>query len=169
MQPGSSSQLQDLRMGPRDGGDLNDDVAKCFAAALANNSSLKMLELSGIDISIAGYSALAEVLCDKTNSIASIANSNHTLCSFYCDKSLHPVLASLLRMNANENKEVVVRHKIVTQYLSDVDTAGRFFASMTESILPTAMACIGSDRHGYSALFSVVRNVLLKSCYIVSN
>jgi hypothetical protein len=35
LQPGSSSQLQDLRIGPHDGGDLNDDVVRCFAAALS--------------------------------------------------------------------------------------------------------------------------------------
>lgn len=72
------------------------------------------------------------------------------------------VLAWLLKMNANEYKEVVVHQKIVTHYVSDIDTAGRIFGSMSEVMLPTAIAWIGSDHHGYSALFSVVWNMLLK-------
>ena len=161
LHPSSSSQLQDLRIGSYQQNDVNDEVVKCFAAALTNNTSLTNLAWSYVRISSAGCSALVDAVCDA-NSISGISNSNHTLCSISCGNMLPEVLTSLLRLNANENKAAVVRQKVSAYYLSDMKTAGRVFGSMSETTLPIATSWIGRDRHGYSAMFSVVRNMLLK-------
>jgi hypothetical protein len=161
LHPSSSSQLQDLCIGSYQQNDVNDEVVKCFAAALTNNTSLTNLAWSYVRISSAGCSALVDAVCDA-NSISGISNSNHTLCSISCGNMLPEVLTSLLRLNANENKAAVVRQKVSAYYLSDMKTAGRVFGSMSETTLPIATSWIGRDRHGYSAMFSVVRNMLLK-------
>lgn len=168
MQTSSSSKLTDLRIGgfrrDRSSTVLHDDVIRGFATALANNTTLTYLEVSEINISSSGFSALADVLCNKTDGITSVLKSNHVLSDFDCnDLDQFPNrLSSLLSMNRNENKEEVVRQKIVVHYLSDMETSGHVFGSIPEATLPTAIGWIGRDRHGYSAMFCLVRNMILK-------
>ena len=168
MQASSSSKLIEISIGSalrdRRSTDLHDDVIRGFATALASNTTLKVLEMMGINLSSAGLSALADVLCDMTDGVNSILNSNHALNNFCCDdhEELPPVLDLLLTVNGIENKEEVVRQKIVVHYLSDMETSGHIFGSMPETTLPTAIGWIGRDRDGYSAMFNLVCNMILK-------
>ena len=162
LQASSSSKLTELAIGGRRQTStvLHDDIIRGFATALANNTTLTCLTVEDINISSSGFSALADALYDKSDGVNSIFNSNHTL-GFCCDDFLPPVLDSLLTLNGNENKEEVVHQKIVAHYLSDMETSGHVFGSMPETTLPTAIGWIGRDRHGYSAMFCLVCNMIL--------
>lgn len=163
MHPSSTSKLECLFIGAAHSEEeqniCHDNVVGGFAAALANNTTLTRLEVSGINISNTGYSALVNILCNTTNGIASIYNSNHTLHHMYSGWKRPRELDSMLELNSNANKGEVVHQKIVTFYLSDTETAGRVFGSMSVTILPTAIASIGRDRNGYSAIFHLLRSM----------
>ena len=163
LQASSSSKLTELAIGGRRRTStvLHEDIIRGFATALANNTTLTCLTVEGINISSSGFSALADALYDKSDGVNSIFNSNHTLLGFYYGGLLPPVLDSLLSMNENENKVEVVRQKVVVHYLSDMETSGHVFGSTPETTLPTAIGWIGRGRHGYSAMFCLVRNMIL--------
>jgi Ran GTPase-activating protein (RanGAP) involved in mRNA processing and transport len=167
--PRSTSKLKVLRLGSING-EFDDGALVTFIAALANNDSLKELDVFGLgDFSLNLLDTLVNVLCDKT-SIANVCNSNHSLNIFSPNyESVHDypgaepykiehntLLGTLLDMNKNTDKGEVIRKKLITYFFSDVES---IFGSMDTSIMPNVMEWIGRDRLGYSVMFAICRSV----------
>ena len=166
--PSSTSKLKTLRVGAcqdefTGGHPITNDVVIDLVTALAGNSTLEVLDLNHVDDYVdSALERLIGVLCD-TSSVDSICQSNHTLREFVCNSSDDTVgpseLRSLLEMNEDEDKALVVRKKLLTYFFSDVDNIGPVFGRMATTILPNAMEWIGRDRLGYSAMFEFCRSV----------
>ncbi len=139
---------------------------------MANNDSLKELDVFGLDVSLNLLDTVANVLCDKT-SIANVCNSNHMLNIFSPNYEsvydhygevpekieLNTLLGTLLDINKCTDKGEVIRKKLLTYFFSDVEKIGRIFGSMDTSIMPNVVEWIGRDRLGYSLMFAICRSV----------
>mmetsp|Transcript_4579 Transcript_4579/g.10343 ORF Transcript_4579/g.10343 Transcript_4579/m.10343 type:complete len:616 (-) Transcript_4579:81-1928(-) len=135
-----------------------------FAHALANNTSLKTLQLGNLNprwgnITARGLAALANVLCNKS-SIDSIYSSNHTLQTI-CDSesSLPANLVSSLQLNRNNNKFESARWKILEHYFSDGVKNLQELLEMKLKVMPHAIAWIGRDGTGFPLLYNLVRSM----------
>ena len=104
------------------GNDIGNEGVLVFANALASNSSLETLEISGYGIHIREWvKPFSEILCDKS-SINKTYQSNHILRSVRVDGlgitgSLHH---NLVFLNSNEDKQQVAVYKIL-QYHTHFD------------------------------------------------
>ena len=162
--PNSSSKLRKLCIGCRRNDTeefiINDDVIVDLAAALCDQSTLEVLVLEDFDVSEIGWSALSNALCDASE-IESVCNSNHSLHDItgvvggsIC---IMPEVLELLYMNTHMNKGEVIRRKILSFVLNEKETIGNVFSAIMETVLPSALAWIGRDHHGYSSMFDMLR------------
>ena len=149
---------------------INDENASIIISALAINSCLQILHMNR-QISFATKSRVWEVLsrtlCDMS-SIDSIAfSSNHTLhtCPQYAPKDV----VSLLEMNKHESNAGSARRKILKYKLSEGKSYIHAFAQMPEAVLPCAIGWVGRDRHGYSAMYNLLRCLPSLVCGSCSN
>ena len=145
---------------------IDDDALISFATSLVHNSKLKELILDedsyeDINITIVGWAALSNVLCNKM-SINATFNSNHTLQGIFDNKELdEPKLPSdlraLLQLNRENTKIEAARRKVI-----DVHFSGAFnmqpFVDMNVKEVPHAIAWMARDEHGSSLMYKFVRN-----------
>jgi hypothetical protein len=140
---------------------MNDDTVLDFIHALASNKYLLRLMFRAVDDKRHSLEGIFSVLCDAT-SISSIYGSNHTLIDlqFDCpDWEADSNLDSLLDLNKDDDKNEVIRKKLLVRFFSDVDNIGRTFGPMVTAIIPNAIEWIGRDALGYSAMFDICRGM----------
>jgi len=151
------------------GTDMNDEGLMVLLNALANDTTLKTLVAHpNSSISDIGWKALADLLCDKT-SLNSICMSNHTLRQVYASLGFYSTddppkdhLVSLLKLNENDDKQEVVRHKLIRYYFSNDDggiVKVEEFVVMELEVLPRAIAWIGRDDTGHSLLYKLFQTM----------
>lgn len=94
---------------------IKDEEGLLFAKALAKNSTLETLGLSGSRITSEGWAPFSKLLCD-TSTINNTYLSNHTLQSFgppLYDSSIPDIIESYLTLNYLNNKDQVAVWKIL--------------------------------------------------------
>jgi hypothetical protein len=100
---------------------FNDEVFIEFVDVLSNNTSLQIFLFDDYEITDQIWTALSQILCDKT-SIERVYFSNHTLHNIgSIDTSrtiYHSDIKSLLCLNEDQDKTAVIRQKILTHYFS---------------------------------------------------
>lgn len=142
---------------------IDDERAAVIVSALASNSCLKILHLKCFrttETKDSAWEVLSHLLCD-TSSIDSIAfSSNHTIhtidiCSG--EEGAPEDVISLLEMNKNESNAGSARRKILKYKFSEEKSSMHVFARMPEAVLPCAIGWVGRDRHGYSAMYNLLR------------
>ena len=137
---------------------INDELAIDLANALIHNRSLHTLILGNDSvITEKGWSALANVVCNKSTDVTSIFNSNHTLQTVASrpEGAVPPDLLAYLELNRNENKAEVARQKIINYHFSN---GIEELLDMDLALLPHALAWAGRDLDEVSLLFQVVRS-----------
>jgi hypothetical protein len=145
--------------------EIDDDGFMSMFTALVGNSSLKGLNVryNGkiIDSEVSTY--LSCVLCDKT-SIERTYSSNHTLQSlrgyYSCADFRIDIIgyfSSLLEMNKYDDKVEVARQKILKYHFSGGSGDLHVFDTMSETLMPHAIAWIGRNRIGSTLMFNFVR------------
>jgi len=88
---------------------VDEDVVIGLIMAMANNTTIKILEFDSTKVSESGRNVTTKILCD-TSSIASICNLNHTWQSIVNSHNMIPQdLLSLLVISNNMNKAAVIR------------------------------------------------------------
>jgi len=107
------------------GNDVGDEGALLFANALANNSTLKHLDLDDCGITREGWKSLSKLLCDAST-INNTYLSNHTLQYLGDDLTTNDenprfedVMTDILyylELNENENKQKVAMTKILRHH-----------------------------------------------------
>lgn len=145
--------------------EIDDDGFMSMFTALVGNSSLKGLNVcyNGkiIDSEVSTY--LSCVLCDKT-SIERTYSSNHTLQSlrgyYSCADFRIDIIgyfSSLLEMNKYDDKVEAARQKILKYHFSGGSGDLHVFDTMSETLMPHAIAWIGRNRIGSTLMFNFVR------------
>ena len=143
---------------------LNDEPMLDFIHALEGNTYLRELRVGTIYHPLHLLdNHLISALCDATT-IPSIYQSNHTLCDFDFENSGwegDSDLNLLLDMNKDEDKNAVIRKKLLVRFFSDADNIGRTFGTMITAIIPNAIGWISRDRDalGYSIMFDLCRGM----------
>ena len=145
----------------------DDDILVAFAAALANNKSLSSLVMgdihnrrgNGETISERGWSALANVLYDKS-SIEATHASNHTLqriCYRHDEDQLPNNVLAALRLNRNGGtKTEIAREKIIQHHMLTTNSVNiEAFVDLDASVLPSAISWLGRDCIGHSVLYKL--------------
>jgi len=145
---------------------LNNEVISSFANAIANNNTLKTLDISVYDdnittsnVSARSWSTIANILCN-TSSICSIYNSNHTLSdlgNIGWDVVLPSDLTDYLQLNDNDDKFEVVRQKIIQYHFVNGEENMQEFVDMELGVLSHAMGWAGRNHIGHSLLYQLVR------------
>jgi hypothetical protein len=139
---------------------INDDIMSTFAMALANNTKLKQLDISGRSmrgVTSIGYAAISRMLCD-TSTILSTFNSNHTL--EYIGWVYREDIKSLLTINREYSVSQAARIKIINSHFSGSDINTQVFSDMKLNIRPTAMSWMGRDNGsngGMNLMFQFLR------------
>lgn len=135
---------------------VDEDVVIGLIMAMANNTTIKILEFDSTKVSESGRNVMTKILCD-TSSIASICNLNHTWQSIVNSHNMIPKdLLSLLDISNNMNKAEVIRRKIIVYFFSDTDN-GSFAHMSSTTILPNVIKWIGRDILGYNLMFNFVQ------------
>ena len=163
--------LEDLDL---DCNSIDDNTVVVLTSALANNKTLKRLDLDCCTdeddndlITERGWEAVSSLICNKT-SIMDTYNSNHTLQyihEYYC---YDDNIKLYLPLNENKDKEEVARQKIMqTHFTGADDTTGmQELFDMELEVIPTAIAWIGRPKHidwegknvsGLSTMFNLMR------------
>jgi hypothetical protein len=154
---GSSSTLEELYL---DGCDINEEKALVLIATLAENSSLKKLQVHRAALTDTFWEGLSHLLFDK-ESIESTYSSNHTFCSRYTGTSLPREISSLLKINEHENKLEVAHRKIIGQHFGGGENGGavnHVFASLPEIVLPFVIEYLGrNNQYGLTPMYNAVR------------
>jgi hypothetical protein len=151
---------------------IDDESASIIFSALTSNSALKILHMRCDHryTTARVWGVLSRTICD-TPSIDSIAfSSNHTIhtidiCSE--EEGVPEDLISLLEMNKNDTNAGSARLKILKYKFSEEKSSMHIFARMPEAVLPCAIGWVGKDRHGYSAMYNLLRclpSVVCGSC-----
>jgi hypothetical protein len=170
--PQISSNVTSLKLG---GNNFNDDAVIHFAAALATNKHLNSLVLDGREITDRIWVAFSNVLCNNT-SVQSTYLSNHTLhtletTGYYDGDNWTQVqvpdkIAHVVELNeANQDKVVLARQKIISNHFSDSRINTQAFDVMSVPVLPQAVEWIGRDLLGFSLLYQVSRSVLVPKLF----
>jgi len=153
---------------------ISTEVAVAAVLALANNATVKKLDLSiNPYITSSAGTVVALVLCNKT-SVESTFSSNHTLVklvgSLSEDSDDWYDITSSLKMNENADKSEVAREKILKHHFPMDRTGIQEFARMSETIMPNAIEWTGRNRlsrlslmyelaRGLPTLFEVRREI----------
>jgi len=148
---------------------INDQVLISYANALVNNTTLEHLYFDNTEITITGYIALANVLCNKSSK-ETIHTSNHTLqglflfrfessSSQFVSRDDAHELESLLQLNKNENKVEVVRQKILRYHFCNGSNNIEEFVDMDLGIMPHAISWIGKNEAGLSLLYKLCESM----------
>ena len=140
---------------------IDDEVSVIFADALTNNTALMVMKLEGNQsISSIGWQAFSQLVCNKS-SINDTFHSNHTLHQLLDDENERQVpckeLIDSLRLNRNNNKNEVVRQKILFSHFQGENINLEELLGMESDVMPHAIAWIGKDDMGYSPLYQLVR------------
>jgi len=172
----TSFALEELRL---DGNNINDDTLAVLTSALANNKTLKRLELfcsfSGMErvsITARGFSAVSTLLCNQTR-IIDTYNSNHTLeelglHKYHYEKMNLPHLSSSLELNKNKDKSEVARQKILQTHFSNDTSNMQEFLDMELQVMPPVITWIGRPTpidwkgmkvSGLSTMFNLLRRL----------
>lgn len=126
---------------------------------------MKMLDMRRNSFRLSG-TTVARVLCDRT-SINSTFSSNHTLFAWGVESGqlddpddLDVVfeMESSFGMNRDKNKSAVARKKFLKHHFPGGGGA-KAFLIMPETAMPNAIECIGRDRHGYSLMYDLAREL----------
>lgn len=153
----STSALEELFLEYRN---MNDEKILVLIEALAGNASFKKLQVKGYGVTDGVLKVLSRLLCDKA-SIDGTCASNHTFCRLITERHLPPDISSLLKINENDNKSEVARHKILEQHFigrGNVGTVNHVFASLPEIVLPLAIEYVGrNNNHGLTPMYNAVR------------
>lgn len=140
--------------------EIGNEVAVATVTALAENSTIKVLDMYGNSFGLSG-TVLARVLYDKT-SINSTYSSNHTLVNFLgkleYDTTLDEVTSSL-ELNKDEDKSSVARKKIMKHHFPGGGAGIQAFATIPETAMPNAIEWIGRDNLGYSLMYDLARGL----------
>ncbi|KAL9182980.1 hypothetical protein ACHAXT_004259 [Thalassiosira profunda] len=160
--------LEELNVGGNPS--IDDEVLIAFANAVADNRTVSKLMVAGnrlldndVEVTDRAWEAFGNVLCNR-ESIEGIYLSNHTL-QMISDESdeerlLPERLRSLLQLNRNNTKHEAARQKILLHQICNKEgTDLEAFIGMELSVLPVAMAWIGRDDVGRSALYQLCRTL----------
>mmetsp|Transcript_12989 Transcript_12989/g.28199 ORF Transcript_12989/g.28199 Transcript_12989/m.28199 type:complete len:304 (+) Transcript_12989:3931-4842(+) len=141
---------------------VGDDAAVSFAAALANNNTMKVLDLDCNTISEVGWDAFTQLVCDGS-SLMRTHSSNHTLgylCTSLIDISeFHTGLVRSLHLNRSDNKCDVARKKILKCHFQANDMNLQEIVGMELNVMPSAINWIGRDGMGHSLMFQLARTM----------
>jgi len=170
--------LEELRL---DGNNINDDTLVVLTSALANNKTLKRLELfcpfgiginEVVSITARGFAAVSTLLCNKT-SIIDTYNSNHTLeelglYEYQYEEMNLPDLSSSLELNKNKDKSEVARQKILRTHFSNNTSKMQELLDMELQVMPPVITWIGRPTpidwkgmkvSGLSTMFNLLRRL----------
>lgn len=147
---------------------IDDDVLTAFAAALVNNRSMHTLFINDTHITNRGWAALTNTLCDPLSIEATYA-SNHMLNDVIThsgdDNDLPKDLKTMLRINGRYDimfryifKERAAREKILRCHMSTFNGINDVFVDMDLGVMPFAIAWMGWDDKGHSALYQLFRS-----------
>ena len=141
--PGSIlDRLVELEIG-LEGGGVNDEVLIKVASVLANNSSLKKLSFVGRDLTDVGWSAIENLLCNKS-SIETIYDSNHTLADGMIVGAAPPRVGLLFKLNKGNDKEDVARQKIIQYHFLEGNGCNLHeIMKMDVELIPHVIGCFG--------------------------
>ena len=145
---------------------INDDALVSFANSLVHNSKVKELFLHQNRITLAGWGALSNVLCNRA-SITATFNSNHTLQRVLepgndarAESRFPSDVRTSLQLARENTKIEAARRKILKVHFSG-DLSIQPFIHMNLKALPNAIAWMARDEHGSSLLYKFVRNTTL--------
>lgn len=133
---------------------IDDDGAVAFANSLANNRTLKTLD---IDV---GWMAFSRLVCDSSSIMATIS-SNHTL-SQVCEQqnAIFPTdTVYNLHLNKNDDKTEVTRHKIIRSHFQGENADIQLLLDMELKAMPHAFAWLGRNYVGHSVLYQLIRTM----------
>ena len=144
---------------------INDHALVSFIDALKNNKTLRRFEISGNDdITVAGYEAFADLLCN-TSSIMDTYHSNHTLLDDECydgytgdDDYEYIILCHRFGLHFGINRDNSVsqaaRLKIIISHFSGNKINLQPFTAMDSSILPFAIAWMANAEYSGRAQYT---------------
>jgi len=139
---------------------VGDEVANDLGRVLCQNTSLKMLNISGNNITDEGWRAIANGLCNKASINSVCTSSNHTLWEVYgFEDEYSDELDSLLELNKNGNKFEVVRAKLLRYHFLDDEVKIDEFLGMKLELVPHAMAWIARDGIGLPLMQELVKSM----------
>ena len=144
-------------------GGVDEEGLSTIASGLANNTTLKTLDIEVYDLSFECSNPIAKALCDAS-SIEGIHRSNHTLQEMNPAllETLHDLeefdmVSDCLKNNKNANKQEVIRKKIARYYfIGDYDMSP--FADMPVTLIPEVLSLIeGEDINRQYAIFQMLK------------
>merc|ERR1719253_922357 len=126
---------------------ISDDTAFSLANSLNGNSKLTELLLDENRITIDGWSAFSQVLCNTT-SIMSTYQSNHTVQKLLVKRQMLPEnVRAILRLNRDNSQSEAARLEVIKAHFQGGFTTPPFL-NMQWTLLPRAIAWMGSQGHG---------------------
>ena len=150
------------------GNAINDQSARVLVNFLNKNSRLRTLDLAGNSgITAHGWQAFLDLVCGA-RSMGHVRDSNHTL---YSLGSANPFdhrfesqtfvdmlgaddanfLHTLLRLNGNDDKLLVIKHKLMWSHIQGRLNIGD--CPLVASLMPKVLACFGDFPNAVDALF----------------
>jgi len=143
-------------------GGVGDHAAVSFATALANNNTMKVLDLDCNPlIGGIGWGAFCQLVCN-VSSVMETYSSNHTLhhlCIIRDTTELPSDLVRSLRLNRSSIKCDVARKKILKCHFQANDMNLQEIVGMELNVMPSAITWIGRDDMGCSLMFELVRTM----------
>jgi Ran GTPase-activating protein (RanGAP) involved in mRNA processing and transport len=142
---------------------IDDEGVVAFANALANNRSLKTMDLDANDLlSDVAWQAFSQLVCHNSSIMATFL-SNHTLSQLRerNGADLPMDLQHSLSFNKGVNKREVARHKIIWAHFQGEHKDLQAFLDMKLQVMPQGLAWIGRDYIGHSLLYQLVRTMPL--------
>jgi hypothetical protein len=128
------------------------EISQSLAYGLAGNTKLRKLFLN---LDTRREFDLDMLLCNSTT-LQNICNSNHTL--EHVDHSCTSFTSECLKLNRNENKNIVIQNKVMQFYfVGSFDLAP--FASMPHSVLAKVMSVGQAMRNKQTAIFELLRGI----------
>ena len=156
-------------------GIMDDNLMNVFADAMAHNTSLREFtfpdqddEHHPIELSVRGWEALLNVLCNKTN-IHSIFASNHWLSEvdhpdvFVRDEDLDDAPESiwpLLELNSTICKRAVARKKILVYHFQNGGANLKDLSGVGRGVWPHAIEWAARDNDGLSVLYELFKRIV---------
>jgi len=127
----------------QESGSVTDEVLIKVASVLANNTSLKKLSFFGRGLTDVGWSAIENLLCNKS-SIRAIFDSNHTLADGMIVGTAPLRVRLLFKLNKGSDKEDVARQKIIPYHFLEGNGSNLHeIMKMDVEMIPHVIGCFG--------------------------
>ncbi|KAL7548449.1 hypothetical protein ACHAWF_011732, partial [Thalassiosira exigua] len=124
--------------------DLTDDVVRDLASSLRGNAKVEAVDLGeNPDITKAGWSAFARLLCDDAD-VDAASSSNHSI-EYLGPQRLPADLARLIRLNKRSDKREVARTKVLRHALRRGTRGVDRLLAMDRKVLPRAFAWLARE------------------------